>query len=69
MQLAGATRRSNEVRLNPFCAYMLPYLVRYREKGGIDDLEKALHVLEKWIEEEKRIAASRASARKRGKKA
>ncbi len=42
--------------LNPYCAYMLPYLVRYREKGGIEDLKKARHTLDKWIEEEERIA-------------
>ena len=41
--------------LNPFCAYLLPYLVRYREKGGIEDLKKARHALDKWIEEEERM--------------
>lgn len=42
--------------LNPYCAYLLPYLIRYREKNGIEDLKKARHVLDKWIEEEERIA-------------
>lgn len=41
--------------LNPFCAYLLPYLIRYREKGGIEDLKKARHTLDKWIEEEERM--------------
>lgn len=47
--------------LNPYCAYMLPYLVRYREKGGIEDLKKARHTLDKWISEEERIEREKQS--------
>lgn len=31
----------------------LKYLVRYRDKGGIQDLEKARHYIDKLIEVEK----------------
>lgn len=40
-------------RLNPFQATILHYVVRYRDKGGIQDLEKAKHFLDKLIEIEK----------------
>ena len=39
-------------KLNPFQAMILKYIVRYRDKNGIEDLEKAKHYLEKLIEEE-----------------
>lgn len=32
---------------------IIKYIVRFREKGGITDLEKAAHYLEKLIEVEK----------------
>ena len=32
---------------------VVKYVVRYRDKGGIEDLEKAKHYLEKLIETEK----------------
>lgn len=53
--------------LNPFAAHIIPYIVRYRDKPGsngapagsveakIEQLEKARHFLEKWIEEEERL--------------
>lgn len=33
---------------------VLKYVIRYRDKGGIQDLEKAAHYLQKLIEEEKK---------------
>ena len=39
--------------LNPFQAVIIKHVVRYRDKLGITDLEKAKHYLEKLIEEEK----------------
>ena len=37
-------------KLNPFQAVVLKYVVRYRNKGGVEDLRKAIHYLEKLIE-------------------
>lgn len=36
--------------LNPFQAAVLKHVVRYRDKAGLQDLEKAKHYLEKLIE-------------------
>lgn len=36
--------------LNPFQAVILKYVVRYRDKGGVEDLRKAIHYIEKLIE-------------------
>lgn len=36
--------------LDPFQAVILKYVVRYRDKGGVEDLRKATHYLEKLIE-------------------
>lgn len=36
--------------LNPFQAVVLKYVVRYRNKGGVEDLRKAIHYIEKLIE-------------------
>jgi len=41
--------------LNPYASHIIPYIVRYRDKGGIADLKKARHYLDKWIEEEERL--------------
>jgi Protein of unknwon function (DUF3310) len=38
--------------LNPFQAAILKYVVRYRDKEGVKDLEKARHFLDKLIEVE-----------------
>jgi hypothetical protein len=38
--------------LNPFQAAILKYVVRYRDKEGVKDLEKAKHFLDKLIEVE-----------------
>jgi hypothetical protein len=39
----------------PFCeGNIIKYICRYKSKGGIDDLEKAKHYLEKLIEIEGR---------------
>lgn len=39
-----------------FCGYLqgniIKYIARYKEKGGVSDLEKARHYLDKLIEEE-----------------
>ena len=40
-------------KLNPFQAMVVKHVVRYRDKLGITDLEKAKHYLEKLIELEK----------------
>jgi len=39
--------------LNPYQAFIIKYVVRYRDKHGVRDLEKALHTIEKLIELEK----------------
>jgi hypothetical protein len=39
--------------LDYFQAQITKYVTRWRKKGGIKDLEKALHFLEKYIEVEK----------------
>lgn len=36
--------------LNPFQAVVLKYIVRYKDKGGIEDLKKAIHYIEKLME-------------------
>ncbi len=36
--------------LNAFQAIILKYIVRYRDKGGIEDLKKARHYIDKLIE-------------------
>jgi hypothetical protein len=39
-----------------FCGYLrgnvIKYLARYRDKGGVEDLKKAAHYLQRLIEEE-----------------
>jgi hypothetical protein len=52
--------------LNPFQAAILKYVVRYQKKGGVEDLEKAKHYLEKLIEEERRRAETMRLASKLG---
>jgi len=46
-----------------FSGYLLggtfKYLARYREKGGVVDLEKGRHTLDKLIEVEKEIGAKK----------
>lgn len=39
--------------LNPFQASIIKHVVRYRDKLGVTDLEKAAHYLQKLIEIEK----------------
>lgn len=39
--------------LNPFQAAIIKHVVRYRDKFGVTDLEKAAHYLEKLIEIER----------------
>lgn len=39
--------------LNAFQASILKYVVRYRDKEGVQDLEKARHYIDKLIELEK----------------
>ena len=36
--------------LNPFQANIIRYIVRYKDKNGVEDLYKAKHMLEKLIE-------------------
>lgn len=43
--------------LNPFQAAILKYVVRYRDKDGLKDLEKAQHFLDKLIEVESKPKA------------
>ena len=47
--------------LNGFQANILKYVVRYRDKGGLKDLEKAKHFLEKLIEIETARGADKTS--------
>lgn len=46
--------------LNGLQAAVLKYIVRYRDKGGIQDLQKAIHYIEKLIELEEEAARDRA---------
>ena len=39
--------------LNPFQAVIIKHLVRYRDKDGLKDLEKAEHYLQKLLEIER----------------
>lgn len=39
-------------KLDFFQGNIVKYITRWREKGGIDDLRKAMHYLEKYIEVE-----------------
>jgi hypothetical protein len=48
--------------LNAFQSNILKYVVRYRDKDGIQDLEKAKHYLEKLIELETAKKAADAQA-------
>lgn len=50
--------------LNGFQAAIIAYVVRYREKGGIEDLKKSIHYLEKLIEIEQ--AKADAENKRRG---
>ncbi|MDW8337491.1 MAG: DUF3310 domain-containing protein [Tepidimonas sp.] len=34
---------------------VIKYLARYRDKGGVEDLKKAAHYLQRLIEEEERL--------------
>jgi len=43
--------------LDYFQGQITKYVMRWREKGGIADLEKSLHVTQKYIEIEKARAA------------
>lgn len=43
-----------------FQGQITKYVMRWRKKGGIQDLKKALHVLEKYIESEEAKIASEA---------
>jgi hypothetical protein len=43
--------------LNPFQANIMKYVVRYRDKGGVEDLKKARHMLDKLIEVEEMRAS------------
>ncbi len=40
----------NEFRLDYFQGQITKYVMRWRNKGGLQDLEKARHFLEKYIE-------------------
>lgn len=41
-----------------FCGYLqgnvIKYIARYRDKGGVEDLKKAAHYLQRLIEEEEK---------------
>ena len=37
-------------KLDYFQGQIVKYVMRYRDKGGVQDLEKAQHFLEKYIE-------------------
>lgn len=52
--------------LNPFQAMAIKYIVRYRDKNGVQDLEKAKHYLDKLIEvEEARLIVAKPAAKHR----
>lgn len=42
--------------MDPFIAHIIPYLLRWRDKGGLADLKKARHTLDRLIEiQEKKV--------------
>lgn len=45
-----------------FCGYLrgnvIKYVARYKDKGGLEDLKKAAHYLQKLIEEESNVDAT-----------
>lgn len=42
--------------MDPFIAHIIPYLLRWRDKGGLADLKKARHTLDRLIEiQEKKL--------------
>lgn len=51
--------RVNRLELDYFQAQITKYVERWKAKGGIQDLEKASHFLEKYIELEKARAVAR----------
>lgn len=40
----------NHFKLDYFQAQILRYIMRWKDKGGVQDLQKAAHFLEKYIE-------------------
>ena len=46
----------DEYGLNFYAGNVLKYLLRYKDKGGVEDLRKAKHYLEKLIEVESKEA-------------
>lgn len=49
-----------------FQGQVTKYVSRWRDKNGIQDLEKAMHFLQKYIEVEKEKLAACAPVRERG---
>lgn len=41
-------------KLNWFQGEAINKIVRFRDKGGLEDLEKAIHIIQKMMEEEKK---------------
>jgi hypothetical protein len=53
--------RVHRLGLDYFQAQITKYVERWKNKGGVTDLEKALHVLEKYIELESKTAKDKAA--------
>jgi hypothetical protein len=49
-------------KLNAFQGAIIKYVVRYRDKGGVEDLKKARHYLDKLIECEEQARATATGA-------
>ena len=59
--------RAWRLKYDPFQYIITKWVERHREKGGLQDLEKARHALDKYIEtiqaEEDKLAGIKAGAR------
>ncbi len=45
----------HEASIHPILAFAIKYIIRWRDKNGVADLEKAIHCLEKCNELEVRV--------------
>ena len=53
-------------KLNAFQGAIIKYVVRYRDKGGVEDLKKARHYIDKLIECEEAATAGETDEKSDG---
>jgi hypothetical protein len=56
---------SDDIRLSPMPYQVTKYLTRWKKKNGVQDLEKAKHFLDKYIELKNKEAQNRADCSNR----